>query len=95
MTINKGADNNKAQPHQHPVVKKLTYDFAMANFDELRDEYNVVEVTEMKTRKTNALLNMTKCVLKDELIKSEMLRNKLIFDSHRKKLHKCAQLQEM
>jgi hypothetical protein len=51
----------------------------MANFDELRDEYNVVEVTEMKTRKTNALLNMTKCVLKDESIKSEMLRNKFIF----------------
>jgi hypothetical protein len=61
------------------VVKKLSYEIASANYAELRSEYNIKAIEEMKSKKSDNQLNMVKCYFDNETDKKLVLRNKCLY----------------
>jgi hypothetical protein len=60
------------------IIKNITFDYAEQNFDELNDNYGIVDIIEMKNKMSNKSFQFVKIEIENEVRKSKLLEQKFI-----------------
>jgi hypothetical protein len=60
------------------IIKNISFDYAEQNFNELNDNYGIVDIIEMKNKTSNKSFQFVKIEIENEVRKSKLLEQKFI-----------------